>query len=286
MDKELEKNKKTISVAIAIQKEGQATVEEIKEKLEFMKNKKQIDFSITENQVIRECKKLQKKGLISTNYVQQEGRSVLAYSPSKPLFQRGIEGMQFKDIVDSEYAKDLIQELDKKKGANKGRLPDIRDYYEAQLKWEVTDEIGVLGFIPRTKEGYLEHYRNSKEEIVFLPKHFRAYIRNNLRIANKSNLHNYMRFDYGSVEMNGHKTSKVDHYILDGRQGRGQGTHEAIPKGAIIKTSIGVPEKGGLTPKEFENFIKEIAEKPIRGFGGASSQGFGKLKLIECKIKK
>ncbi len=273
--------KKTIAVAIAVQKLGQATLDEIKVKLEQMKKKKEIDFDIKEKEIARECKKLQKKDLISTNYIVEDGRNVLAYSTSKPLFKRGIEGMQFMDIVDSDLGGDFIQQLDKKKGANKGRLPDIRDYKKYKVKWVIDDPIGVMGFIPRTKEGFLEHYRDAKDKIIFLPKHFRAYLRDNQRKISKSNLHNYIGFNYGSVNINGHKITKFDHYILDNRQGRGLGTHEVLPSGVEIETEFSVPSMGGLTKTEFKSFLDNIAQNPIKGFGGASSQGFGKLKLVD-----
>lgn len=287
-----EKYQKSILVAIAIQKEGQATVEEIHEKIQEMFKKKQTPFSLTQKQIERECKKLQKKNLISTNFIQQDGVSELAYSPSKPLFSRGVEGMQFMDIVDSAEAKGLIEELDETKRANKGRLPDIRDYYRVEATWQVTDEIGVLGFMPFTKEGYLEHYRDDKKNIIFLPKHFRAYIRANQRIVSKCQLHNYLSYDYGRVKLNGNVgkvngsacgLSKTEHFVLDGHQGRGRVIHEVIPKGSKISTTFRVPEKGGLTKAEFRKFLEDVAEQPIRGFGGASSQGFGRMKLIDFK---
>lgn len=279
-----EQDQKIVAVAIAIQKEGQATIEEIKKKVDQIIKKEKLNFSMTEKQVIRICKKLQKKNLISTNFIIDDtGLRTLAYSPSNPLFRRGIEGMQFMDIVDSEGG-EFIKSLDLKKSANKGRLPDIRDYYTTEVTWKVTDEVGCLGFIPVTKESYLEHYRNDKGEVILMPKHFRAYIRENQRTINKSNLHHYMRFDYGQVTLNGTKLKKTQHFVLDGHQGRGEVTHEVIPKGALIKTTFGVPSKGGLTSQEFKKFLSDIASHPIRGLGGASSQGFGRLELVDFRI--
>lgn len=280
-----EKYHKAIAVAIAIQKEGQATLDEIKEKLDEMKEKGYIPFTLTEKQIDRECKKLQKKSLISVNYINEDGRQVLAYSPQKPLFKRGIEGMRFIDIVDSDVAEDTIRELDKKKGANKGREPDICRYYTAQVKWQVTDEVGILGFMPRTKQEYLEHYRDKDNKIILLPKHFRAYVRENQRLVNKTNFHNYCVFDYGRVNLNGaKKTNKMDQFVIDGKQGRGSRTFEVIPKGSFIETTFRVPGKGGLDAESFRKFLEITAPNPIRGLSGASSMGFGRMKLLEFKL--
>lgn len=264
-----------VRVCIAIQKIGQATPSEIEEKL------KEESIEIEEKKVIKICNNLQKKGIVSLNYDNSSGILEKAYSLAKSIFSRDIPIAQYKDIVDTSNPdiKKLIDELEQKKGATKGRLPDYRNYYMLEVKFEVVDK--VLGFMPFTKEGYLEFYRQGKD-IVFLPIHFRAYIGVNLRLFNKpESIKNYIGYAYGYAEIKG-KMGIEQFPILDGHQGRGINKYEVMPKGSIIKTKFRVPET--LFKKtEFKEFLESIGEMPIRGFGGRAATGYGHLKVIEYK---
>lgn len=267
----------TLQVCMAIQKIGKATVDEIYDKLykEGVDIKKKRIEKITTN--------LQKKGICSLNYDNESGYVKKAYSMSKGIFVRGadIPIAHYKDIVDTDdpLAKELIDKLEQKKGTNKGRLPDHRDYYNVFVEFEVLDK--VLGFMPFKEVGFNQHYR-SGEEVFFLPQHFRAWFSHNLRLINKSeSLKNYIGFDRGYVKMNG-EMQIVEFPILDGNQGRGINKYEVIPAGSKIKTSFSVP-KSDFSAEEFKNFLLLICARPIRGFGGRSITGFGRLGISDFR---
>lgn len=271
-----DKYKEEVAICIAIQKIGQATILEIIEKL------KEWSLDITQKKIRKYCKNLQKKGLISVNYsVGESGTSEIAYSMSKSIFARDIPIANYKDIVDSPEVKELIDELEGKKDASKGRKPDHCNYFICEVSWKVKDK--VLGFMPFSSDpDLLMHYRDG-EKIIFLPSHFRAYIGQNLRAINKSeSMKNYIGYDYGTVNLDGKKLEKVEFSILDMRQGKGMRKYEVIPEGAIISTRFRIPSTD-FKPEEFEDFLKNIGEFPIRGFGGRSSI-YGRLQLIDFKV--
>jgi hypothetical protein len=264
-----------VRVCIAIQKLGKATDEEIFNKLGEDKVK------ITLKQVAKATTNLQKRGLVSLNYDNSSGYAVKAYSMSKSIFSRDIPIAHYKDIVDTEDPdiKKLIEELEEKKKTSKGRLPDHRDYYMAEVTFEVVDK--VLGFMPFKEEGFLQHYRQG-DEIVLLPTHFRAWFAKNLRLINKSeSVKNYIGFNYGKVKVKGKLTAE-QFPILDGNQGKGINKFEAIPEGSTITTKFRVPSSD-FKKTEFKEFLTTICEMPIRGLSGRAITGYGHLKITEYK---
>lgn len=278
MTKERTKYEDEVRVCIAIQKIGKATPTEIMEKL------KEEGIILAEKKIAKSCDNLQKKGIVSLNYDNGSGILEKAYSLSKSIFSRDIPIAQYKDIVDTSdpEIKKLIDELEQKKGTSKGRLPDYRNYYIVDVKFEVVDK--VLGFMPFSKEGYLEFYRQDKK-IIFLPTHFRAWIGVNLRLVNKpESIKNYIACDYGYAQVKG-KMGIVQFPILDGRQGRGINKFEVLPNGSIITTKFRVPET--LFKKtEFKAFLETIGTFPLRGFGGRAISGYGHLKILDFKVVK
>ncbi len=268
-----------VQTCICVQKLGKATDEEICEKLTADGVK------ITLKQVAKASTNLQKRGLLSLNYDNSSGYAVKAYSMAKSIFSRGgdIPIAHYKDIVDTEDPdiKALITELEEKKQTSKGRLPDHRNYYVVEVTFEVLDK--VLGFMPFKEEGFMQHYRQGKE-IVFLPTHFRAWFAKNLRLLNKSeSLKNYIGYSYGNVKLKG-DLEIVQFPILDGNQGRGINKFEVIPQGSTITIKFRVPETD-FTKTEFKQFLETIGEMPIRGFGGRSISGYGRLKIVEYKTQ-
>ena len=266
-----------VRCCIAVQKLGQATNEEILEKLTSDKIK------ITAKQVEKATNNLQKKGLLSLSYDNSSGLAEKSYNMAKSIFSRDIPIAHYKDIVDTsnQEIKALIDELEIKKGTNKGRLPDHRDYYMCKVVFEVKDK--VLGFMPFKKQGVNEHYREGKD-IILLPTHFRAWIGHNLRILNKSNsVRNYLGYSTGYVKVKG-KTTFEQFPVLDGGQGRGIVKYEAIPKGSLIETKFRVP-KSDFNQTEFKAFLTTIGEMPIRGFGGRAITGYGRLGIKEFKVE-
>ena len=266
-----------VRVCIAIQKIGKATNKEIFAKLQ------EEGIKITQKQVEKASTNLQKRGIVSLNYDNSSGYAVKAFSLSKSIFSRDIPIAHYKDIVDTNdpEIKKLIVELEKKKQTNKGRLPDIRDYYICEVKFEVIDK--VLGFMPFEEEGFNQHYRMNNE-IVLLPSHFRAWLAINMRAMNKSEslARNYIGFNYGIVKLKG-ETEIVQFPVLDQHQGRGIIKYEVIPSGSTITTKFRIP-KTELTPTAFKRFLIDIGEMPIKGLSGRAMTGYGHLKVNEFKV--
>lgn len=270
-----EKYEDEVRVCIAIQKLGKATPREIAEKL------LEGDIKLSEKKISRLCDNLQKKGIVSIGYVEENGLSAKSFSMAKSIFKRDIPIAHYKDITDYPEAKELIKELEMQKGTSKGRLPDHRDYYSVEVKWEVMDSI--LGFMPFKEQGFNQHYRNNEGKIIFLPIHFRAYLKKNLRLINKSeSLKDYIGYAYGEVELKG--DVRVEQFpVLDGNQGRGIIKYEAIPKGSVITTKFILPESD-FKKEDFRKFLQMIGEMPLRGFGGRAVTGYGHLKLVHFAI--
>lgn len=266
-----------VRVCIAIQKLGKATDEEIHKKLT------EEGIKITLKKVTKSTTNLQKKGLVSLNYDSSSGYAVKAYSMSKSIFSRGGPPLaHYKDIVDTNEPeiKELITVLEAKKGTNKGKMPDIREYYIVEVTFEVMDKI--LGFMPFTEEGFMQHYKVN-DKVTLLPTHFRAWIGRNLRLINKSDsIKNYIGYSYGNVEVKG-KLQIEQFPILDGNQGRGINKFEAIPEGSIIKTKFRVPSTE-FTQSAFKEFLQTICEMPLRGLSGRAITGYGHLKITEFKV--
>src|SRR3989304_1731528 len=164
-----------VRVCIAVQKIGKATNQEIYEKL------KSEGVKITLKQIEKATTNLQKRGLLSLNYDNESGYATKAYSMAKSIFSRDIPIAHYKDVVDTNdpEIKKLMEELEEKKETSKGRLPDHRDYFIVNIKFEVIDK--VLGFMPFKEEGFNQHYRQG-DKIILLPTHFRAWVGRNLRI--------------------------------------------------------------------------------------------------------
>lgn len=266
-----------VRVCIAIQKLGKATVEEVEQKLDSE------GIIIKESKISKACTNLQKRGLVSLNYDNSSGYAVKAYSMAKSIFSRDIPIAHYKDVVDTndESIKTLLKSLEEPKKTNKGKMPDIRDYFLAKVKFKVVD--CVLGFMPFTEEGFNQHYRQGKE-VVLLAQHFRAWVRSNLRIINKTeSLKDYIGFNYGTVKLNG-KIEVMQFPILDGHQGKGIIKYESIPSGSIIETSFRVPGTE-FTSEEFKKFLEIIGESPLRGFGGRSMTGYGRLEIVEFDVQ-
>lgn len=271
----LEKFKDEVEVVIAIQKIGKATIEEIGEFTQTFGNPLKI------KKIQNLCDKLQKKGIISISYTE----GIKSYSMSKGIFSRGGPPIaHFNDIVSpqdesiADELKELISLLEEKKGINKGRKPDICDYYLVNVTFKLIRG-NIYGFWPINSER-LEHYRDQKGKIIFLPKHFRAWLRCNARLVNKTDsIKDYIGFNYGEVKLSGN-TSFESGSILDGRQGRGIQKWETIPVGSEISTTFSVPATI-FKKEDFREFLNRCSgDFSLRGFGGRSSQNKPIMEIV------
>lgn len=259
-----------VRVCIAVQKLGKGRVDEI---FEYLSD---AGVKITKKQAEKAATNLQKRGIFSIAYEQVDGLAQIAYCMAKSIFTRDIPKAHYTDIVDTAdpEIKNLIEELEEKKNTNKGRKPDHADYYIAEVTFEVSDKI--LGFMPMHEQGFMEHYRDEKGNIILLPQHFRAWIRDNLRLKNLSeSLKDYFGFNYGKVTLS-RKTYVEQYPILDGNQGRGINKFEAIPQGSTITTSFVVPATD-FPEDKFKKFLEDIGIGGLKGLSGRAVTGCGRL---------
>lgn len=274
---ELKPIEKELSVCVAVQHQGEATYKEIDEKLQ------EGNVKLTLTEIKRYCKKLQKKGVFSLNYRQENGTIEDAFSLQKTIFSRGIQLAHLKDFIktpESEELKKMLEDLENSPGVNKGRKPDWADYYNVEIELKVKD--GILGFWNFKDPDFMQHYKIGNQ-YVLKPSHFRAWVRGNQRLINQTSLHNYVGFDYGYINLNGSPVDVISNSILDGKQGKGIRKWERIPGGATIKTKMRVP--GKINPKDFQEFIKNTGEFPLHGLTGKSSMNdYGRFELKSFKV--
>jgi len=275
---ELNAYEQELLVCIAVQHKGLASVEEIQSKLEEQ------EIKMNKTTIKRLCKNLQKKDIISLNY---EGSTTM-FSMKKNLFARGVPTAHYKDFLKNDELaaelKERLEELEKIAGVNKGRKPDWCDYYTVKVQLKVTD--GILGFMHKDKDvETLLHYREENGDLVLLPSHFKAWIRDNQRLINQTSMHRYIGFSKGHIVLNGSELGMKRYPVLDGHQGRGFRNYELVPKGAMIITQFDVP--GKIPPEKFKAFIEQLGNRPLKGLTGRSSMGdFGRFTITEFDISK
>jgi len=267
-----------VATLIAIQKIGITSVDDIKEKIEKFGAK------LTTKQIEKACKNLQSKGFISVDISeQQNGISVIRYKIKRVSY--GIpEIAQIKSFIDSKEAQPLIDELDKAKGSKKQSV--VSNYYHVDVTFEVLDK--VLGFISGNN-GETIHYRDSNNEVMFLPVHFRRWLQNNMRLVNKHPaVADKIQVNYGTVEKP--KFGKEQNTIININNsfkggGRGIKIYETLEKGTIIKTFFTIPADE-FSPEDFKKVLIIFCATPIAGFGAYAKRGYGHLNLKTFEVGK
>lgn len=270
-----------IGVAVAIQKTGQSTIEEIQE---FIQNTWNLTLTIAK--IKRICDQFKKRDICSQNYIREEnGEMKTAYSMSKPIYKNIPETAHLKDLINLPESNELLKQFENTEGSgSKIRLPNIRDYKKYKLTFEVMDH--VLGTLPSRDEKFDLQLPRNNGEVVILPNQWYGFIRTNSRIYNKTNVAQYMAFSYGIVDLNGKNIEVVEIPIIAQKIGRGINKYESLPSGTLITTIIKCPtepESNGFKPNEFKEFLNDLSETAIKGIGGYSRR-FGRIKLIEFNI--
>lgn len=279
-------DQKTVAVCIAVQKLGNATIEEISEKLEKW------NAHLTVKKIADICKKLQNMGLFSVDMSTKDEKGL---SVNKYLMKRikvaVPEVANFKDIVDSPDVKPLIEELEKSKDAKK-RINSC-NYYTVSMTF---DAKGVEGFVPEDSsenknQRRIKHYRRGKE-IVLYPYMFTNWLRDNMPLANNypNNIYK-LKFGDPEVNLNGNETYYEEHFIggtssgsgYKQESGKGSKIVECLPEGTTIKLSVLVPSDE-FSPEQFKHFIEQVCEFGTR-FGGGHKLSFAKMKLKEYDVK-
>ena len=274
------KFEKEIAVLIAVQKEGRPTLEEIKQKLNEWKIK------LAPREISEYCENLRRRDLLSIILEKEDRKSITRYALNKIKNIPNVA--HYKDIVDYEEGKELIRYFDTTKGVNKGKTPDIKDYWKAKIVFSVRPGMTVRGFIPNGKSGDDKidgcHYRDSKDNIILKPLHFKNYIGANLRQANKpESQKQYLGFTVGDIKLNGNPIGKESTYILAQRSGSGEKIWETLPEGCEIATTVVVPQTL-FNPEEFQKFLTIMTENGIVGFGGWGKGNVNNLMVKEFKM--
>lgn len=278
VNKLLRKYEKEIAILIAIQKEGRPTVEDIQRKLSEWKIK------LAAKEIENYVENLRRRDLVSvilekndrTNIsVRKYGLNKVKNVPSVP---------HYKDIVDYEDGKDLLEYLDDTKGVNKGRTPDIKDYWIVKLGFKVKDGMSVRGFISDGNGFQGAHYKDGKGNVILKPIHFRNFVASNLRLANKPESQgDYIGFTIGKVDLKGNKIGKEETPILVHGSGSGMKIWETIPSGAVIRTEATVP-KTLFSETEFEKFLRRMCTNGLVGFGGWGKGNQNNLEVVEFDV--
>ena len=197
-------NEEIIAIAIAVQKVGQSTVEEIIEN-----SKDLFNIEIKPKKAKRICEQFRKRDIFSLNYVQNDETNIseTAYSMAKPIYKNIPENAHLKDLISLDETQDLINQFEGKKGAMKLRKPTIADYITYNLAFEIQDYI--LGGVKLSDDmnGFL---RDEKKNPMLLKSNFYGWIRDNQRLFNKTNVHKYIAFSHGKIEPNGNKIEIIN----------------------------------------------------------------------------
>ena len=268
-DKLFEKFEKEIAVLIAVQKEGRPTIEDIGEKL------KEWSINLASREITELCENLRRRDLLSIILERDGQLSVRKYALNKIKNIPNVA--HYKDIVDYKEGKELLKYLDKTKGVNKGRTPDIKDYWKVQIVLRVKPGMTVRGFIP---EGEVQgaFYKDMKGNPIFKPRHFQKFIGLNMRLVNKPESQaDYIGFTIGQVKLNGSPIGKEETYIQVHRTGSGVKIWETLQEGAEIITTANVPQTL-FEVEEFRKFLELVTTFGLVGLGG---WGKGNEKKIE-----
>lgn len=282
----VEKFERELAVLIAVQHLGQPTKEEIKQYIDTkLKSSKGEKFSLQIRSIKRVCTILQKKGLISQNYASTDTGQEEVYNMQKG-YVKFPEIAQIKDIIKEESLKVYLEKLEDEKGIQKEK--NKYDYYLCGAVWEVID--GIAGFIPNS-DGINSHYRDKKNNIYFLPNHFKKYLALNMPKANRSQYEaDMIGTNYGFANLNGSKTTVAEHFVLvrgdikHSSGGAGKKQIEMLPPKTEISTVFSVPSNK-FAPEQFKAFLLDIGENGIAGFGAYSSR-WGKVKLKDFGLIK
>jgi|TARA_Y100000310_G_scaffold342241_1_gene444520 hypothetical protein len=270
-EKEFKKYEKEIATLIAVQKEGKATVPQIVSKL------KEWDLKVNETDCKEFAERLRRRDLLSIILERKNDISIQKYALNKIKNLPPVA--HYKDIVDYEEGKELIKILDATKGVNKGRTPDIKDYFTARIKWVTTAD--VLGFIPLDGENVKCHYKDGQGKPIFKGVHFRKFLSANLRMFNiPESKGDYVGFSNGVVDLKGKPITKKATYVLANRTGSGESIWENLPVGTTIETTATVPGSE-FTPEKFEKILKFISQNGLVGFGGWGKGNANNLEVQE-----
>jgi hypothetical protein len=266
-----------VAVCIAVQKIGNASIEDIINKIYMMGSK------ITEKQTIKCAENLRARGLLSIDFQEKDNNGVSIKRYRMKSIKLSIpENAQIKDIVDSddESIKELKDELDRSKGTRKKGMKTF-DYYKINIVFDVVGDI--QGFIP-DNQGILKHYRDSDNNIIFFDYHFKNWFRANLPLINRaSSSIGDIFFQNGRVISN-KDTKIIEKYVTNiesgfnsskGTGGRGSRKAEVLSDNSKVLTSFTFPREF-LSPKSVEKAFKIICENG-KSFGGNHKLSTGKL---------
>jgi len=273
MLKQFKQFEKEIAVVIAVQKIGIASIEEIRDKcLEW-----KLNLAPKEIQILAE--KLRRRDLLSIIYKKENNETTIRYGLNKVKNIPPVAN--YRDIVDYPEGKELLNYLEQTKGVNKGREPDIKNYWDAKLKFKVT---GLIRGFKNNENDICEHYRDENGNIIFETRHIRSFLKGNLRIVNKPE----SQSDY----IGGFGICKNPKLIIDSttilaqKTGSGYKKWECIKIGNEIEWNVTVPSTL-FQPQEFEAFIKRICNNKMGlvGFGAWGKSNVGNLMLTEFKVQ-
>lgn len=267
-------DERDVWVCIATQKIGLASIKEIVQKIENWNGK------ITEIQASKCAENLRMRGILSIDLSEKDSNGISMKKYKMKSIKLSVpEVGQVKDIVDNEYIKPLIEELDRSKKTRKKGLKTF-DYYVADVVFKTKGL--VQGFSP-DKEGIVKHYREDGK-VVLYGYHFRNWFRANLPLINRSaSSIGDIKFIDGEVEPNG-ECFTIEKYVTNvesgffssrGTGGRGSRIIECLPVGTKIKTSFIIP-RDLIAPDRFNKAL-EIFGKFGSAFGGGAKLSTGKL---------
>lgn len=187
------------------------------------------------------------------------------------------------ESVASEEAKKFLEELEKRAkeiSAYASKAPMYGQYVTVEATFETVDPI--LGGDMTDKERELAFPRKYTGELYIRPNWLIGYIRDNARLANLSNLSQYLRPGEGifTEQPKTFRTSPI-------RVKEGHVTYEAIPPQITFKTIIQMPLSGYDEFNSVEawqdKFFKKIEMAPLRGLGSNSKVYGGRFRLVEMK---
>jgi hypothetical protein len=259
-----------VTVFLAIQENKEATETEIKDYL-----KEHLGTEISQHDLRRYIGKFQKGKIIAVTYRDEETLWHLADIPA--WYNSGI--MAICKGTTNEKMRDELDGLNERL-KTEGRIIEPRSvwggYKEVELTFETVDPI-LGGWISKEDgETIIPNYNGKR----FIPANwFKGWIGSN---AGLMDLPESIRFHI-QVENGQLPDFTPLKYQLKVRQGLN--TYEAIPPKTQFTVTWTLPTRGSKlkTIEQWMQFIKRIAERPLRGLGANPYAMGGRVKLVNYK---
>lgn len=271
--------KQEILVQQVIKALGEATLEEIEERLSFPPFDKTPDDIrvITKKLLSRIVRRWERKHVITGTV--HDGQRMF-HLMQIPWLAR-LDMIHVESVPDEE-AKKFLQTLEtsaKEISAFASKGPIYGDYVQVEATFETTTPI--LGGDLSNKERELVFPRDYNGDLYIRPNWLYGYMRDNARLANISNLQKYLTCSAGTFEEQPEtfKTKAI-------RVKEGHVTYEAIPPKSRFTTVMNLPLKGydGFNSVEaWKKLFKKIEVVPLRGLGSNWKVFGGRIKLVEMK---